>query len=80
MENRNPLASVREDLNGKKQRICIYVKNEKTGKLTNIWVVKDLDGKLSLELIDSWESDIRYIESLEKKDKKKSIPPRVELV
>ncbi len=70
----NPLASVKEDVNGKKQRICIYIKNKKTGKLTNIWVVKDLDGKLSLELIDSWESDIRYIETLENKDKKRKHP------
>ena len=66
----NPLAHVREDLAGKKQRICVYVKDEKTGKLTNLWVVKDTSGKWHLELVDSWESDIRYIESLEKKTKK----------
>ena len=66
----NPNASVREDINGSARRICIYVKDGTRGELTNIWVVKDPSGKLHLSLIDSWESPIQYIESLEKKKDK----------
>ena len=62
----NPLASIKETVKGGKHRYSIYVKDVKSGKLTNVWVVKDTDGKLWLEIIDSLEPDIRYIESIEK--------------
>ena len=62
----NPNASVREDINGSARRLVIYVKDRETGKLSNIWVVKDPAGNLHLELIDSWTAPRRYIDDLEK--------------
>ena len=63
----NPNANVREDVNGSARRISISVKDVETGKIANIWVVKDPTGKLRLELIDSWTAPRRYIDDLENK-------------
>ena len=63
----NPNAQVREDINGNARRLAIYVKDSETGKLTNIWVVKDPAGNLKLELIDSWIAPRQYIDDWEKK-------------
>ena len=63
----NPNANVREDVNGSARRISISVKDVETGKIANIWVVKDPTGKLRLELIDSWTAPRQYIDDLENK-------------
>ena len=63
----NPNANVREDIHGTTRRLAIYVKDKETGKLSNIWVVKDPSGTLHLELIDSWTTPRRYIDDWENK-------------
>lgn len=63
----NPNADVREDVNGRARRLSIFVKDAKTGKISNIWVVKNPAGILMLELIDSWTAPRKYIDNLEKK-------------
>ena len=60
-------ANVREDVNGSARRLSISIKDAETGKIANIWVVKDPTGRLRLELIDSWTAPRRYIDDLENK-------------
>lgn len=67
----NPNAELREDIVGKRRRICFYVKDKDSGELTNVWVTKDNDGKLILEVVDSWKPERQYIDHLGSHHKKK---------
>ena len=60
----NPNAELREDVVGTRRRICFYVKDKDTGKLTNVWVVKDNAGELIMEVVDSWNPERQYIDHL----------------
>ena len=65
----NPYAELKEDLVGR--RIAVFLKDVDTGSLTNVWVIKDSNGKLVLQLVDSWNPDRRYIDNLGSHHKKK---------
>ena len=67
----NPYAELKEDLVGRRRRIAVFVKDVETGSLTNVWVIKDSNGKLVLQLVDSWNPDRRYIDNLGSQHKKK---------
>ena len=67
----NPNAELREDIVGKRRRICFYVKDKDSGELTNVWVTKDNDGRLILEVVDSWKPERQYIDHLGSHHKKK---------
>jgi len=67
----NPYAEIKEDISGKQRRINIYVKDEISGELTNIWVSKNPAGKLILEIIDSWFPNRKYIDNLGSQHQKK---------
>ena len=68
----NPYAELKEDIYGNKRRICFFVKDVNSGELTNVWVVKDNDGKLILEVVDSWFPNRKYIDHLGSQHRKKN--------